>query len=245
MTEQIFDNLRTSTSTQEASHSRERLLALTREGEQAAPSRDPASQNLAVKEIVCDYPSAQKPEVNNSLAPECKDLPTLIPEQPFVDAAKKPIVVSEKDFDKLGDETARALRDNGVQRITVREGQGADQITVDSKRAIDVTPNPPSDKVRSIEIGTQLQSIVHKEKDGSIYMDNIDGLTATVNVLGAWQDVPITRVVLTPLPDGRTRITVTGQVGLFSQTQSAVKDGEIYKRADTLIDKLDDLKNGK
>lgn len=219
------------------------------EGSLKAPTRETDSTqktqaNSSAKEVVCDQTvkPGQKPVKPEDLDPDCRDLPSLLPEEPFEPIARKPVVVSEKDFDTLGPEVAKALRDGGVEKISLQEGRSSDHLGVDLKRPLDITPNPPSDNVRKIEIGERLDVDVHRENDGSIYMDNIRGLTAVVNVLGAWQNVPITRVVLTPTTDGRTRITVTVQVGLFSQTQSSVKEGAILKNADALVDKIEELK---
>ncbi len=243
----------TSSSGFQGPESRDAKLALLTaaqdsEGFFKAPTRDAESkqeqqQSSVAIEVVCDQTikPGEKPANQQDVDPDCRDLPTLLPEQPFEPIARKPVVVNEKDFDNLGPEVAKALRDGGVERISVQEGRASDHLGVDLKKPLDITPNPPSDNVRKIEIGERLDVDIHREKDGSIYMDNIRGLTAIVNVLGAWQNVPITRVVLTPTADGRTRITVTGQVGLFSQTQSSVKEGEILKKAGALVDKIDEL----
>jgi hypothetical protein len=248
MTELIREN---SISGFQGPESREAKLALLAavqdsDGTFDAPTRDKNdSQNQQTpKEVVCDQTviSGQKPANPEDLDPDCRDLPNLLPEQPFDPIAAKPIVVSDKDFDNLGADVAKALRDGGVERFSVQVGRGSDHLGVDLKKPLDITPDPPSQNVRKIEIAERLDVDVHREKDGSVYMDNIRGLSAIVNVLGAWQNVPITRVVLTPTADGRTRITVTGQVGLFSQTQSSVKDGDVLKKADALMDKIDEIK---
>lgn len=255
MTELIRDNSSSGFQGSESRDAKLSFLTLAQESGEAfnAPSRDPdrppATQTpKATNEVVCDQTAVpgQKPANPEDLEPDCRDLPNLLPEEPFDPIAARPVVVTDKDFDKLGPELAKALRDGGVEKISVQAGRGSDHLAVDLKKPLDITPDPPSQNVRKIEIDERLDVDVHREKDGSIYMDNISGLTALVNVLGAWQNVPITRVVLTPTADGRTRITVTGQVGLFNQTQSSVKEGDILKKADALIDKIEELKkNGK
>lgn len=247
MTEIIRDN---TPSGFQGTESRDAKLALLNsaqdtEGAFSAPTRDSAKSTAAPpKEVVCDetIKPGQKPANPEDLDPECRDLPNLLPEQPFEPIAPKPVVIKEKDFDQLGADVAKALRDGGVEKFSVQVGRGSDHVQAELKKPLDITPDPPSSSVRKIEIAEKLDVDIHREKDGSIYMDNIQGLSAVVNILGAWQNVPITRVVLTPTADGRTRITVTGQVGLFSQTQSSIKEGEIIKRADALVDKIDELK---
>ena len=189
---------------------------------------------------------ATTPEIDvPKVIPNPEDV--LPPETPFapIEPIRRPIVLTDKDFDQLGDALAKTMRDAGVQNIQIDVGTNSDRVTVGLKKPLDITPDPPSANLNKIQIEKTLQTDIHRTKDGSIYIENIRGLSAIVNVLGAWQSVPITRVIMTPTADGKTQITVTGQVGLFNQTQTSTKPGDLIKKADDLVDKLGELKKKK
>lgn len=229
------------------------LVALSKNLASEAPSRDATIPTEATDKSAKGEQrenQSKSGETAVKVDPEAELLKkheeNLPPETPFtLEPTRKPIVITDKEFDELGPDNAKLLRDAGVVKMTIEVGTNNDRGTIELKKPLDITPNPPAENLRKIEIDRLMQANVRKDKAGSIYVEDIRGLSAVVNVLGAWQNVPITRVVLTPTADGKTMITVTGQVGFFPHTQSSIKPGDLYKQADALTDKLDEIKKNK
>lgn len=154
------------------------------------------------------------------------------------------IEITEKDFEKIGPKAAQALKDAGVTKLTITPGQGFDTYEAELKKPLEVPQDPNIDGCRKLKIGTSFKADVVKNADGTLQLDNIQGLTAETKILFKWQDASVDKIKLRQLPDGQSEITSTGSWNGFSRDNTRVKPAEIFEKANFLFDKMDKIKSG-
>lgn len=148
------------------------------------------------------------------------------------------------EFEKIGPKAAEFLKQNGVTEISITPGKdGApDKIEATLDKPLSITQDPEVDGCRKLKVGTHFSAEVSKKPDGTIVLDNIDGLKAETKVLLSWKDADVKRIELHKNEEGETEITSTGKLGAFSRTKTRVKPGEIMEKAGTLFERLEKLK---
>lgn len=150
--------------------------------------------------------------------------------------------LSEKDFDKIGPKAAQVLKDAGVSKITITPGQGFDTYEAELKKPLEIPQDPSVDGNRKLKVATHFKADVSKLPDGTMKLDNIEGLTAETKVLLSWKDAQVNRIQLKQTADGKSEIKSTGSWNGFSRDNTRIKDGEIFEKANFLFDRMDKLK---
>lgn len=160
-------------------------------------------------------------------------------------AKNGPIELGEKDFGKIGPKAEEVLKNAGVTKIKIEANEnGGDTITAELKKPLEIDQDPAVDGSRKLKVDTTFKADISVQPDGSIKFENVEGLKAEVKALGKWRDATVSEIELRKTDDGKTEVTSTGGIGIFSKTQSRIKPGEIMEKANLLIDKLKNLKSG-
>lgn len=157
---------------------------------------------------------------------------------------KGPIDLKEDDFGKIGPKAAEVMKGAGVSKIEIEPGDGFDTVTATLKEPLEIAQDPEKDGSRKLKVDTTFKADISVEKDGTIVLDNIEGLKAEVKALGRWRYANVSRVEIRKGEDGQTEVTSTGGIGVFSRSQTRIKPAEIMDKAKILIDRFNDLKQG-
>jgi len=152
------------------------------------------------------------------------------------------IEISEKDFDKIGPVAAKVLKDAGVSKITITPGKGFDTYEADLKKPLEIPQDPSVDGTRKLKIASHFKADVSKQADGSLKIDNIEGLTAETKVLFSWKEAQVNKIQILPTQDGKTEVRTTGSWNGISRDNTRIKEGEIFEKAKLLFDRMDNLK---
>lgn len=152
------------------------------------------------------------------------------------------IEITEKDFGKIGPKAADVLKQAGVSKLTITPGQGYDTYEAEFKKPLEIPQDPAEDGTRKLKIATRFKADVSKSPDGTLRMDNIEGLSAETKVLLKWRDATVNKIELRSTPDGKSEIKSTGSWNGFSRDNTRVKPGEIFEKANMLFDRMEQLK---
>ena len=155
---------------------------------------------------------------------------------------KGPIELKEADFGKIGPKAAEVMKGAGVEKIKIEPGEGFDTVTANLKEKLEIPQAPGKDGSRKLKVDTTFKADISVEPDGTIVLDNIEGLKAEVRALGRWRDANVSRVEIRKGEDGQTEVTSTGGIGVFSKTQTRTRPAEIMDKAMILIERFNDLK---
>lgn len=157
----------------------------------------------------------------------------------------KKTTLKADEFEKIGPKAAEFLKQNGVSEISITAGKdGApDKIEATLDKGLSIEQDPEVDGCRKLKVGTHFSAEVSRKPDGTIVLDNIDGLKAETKVLLSWKDANVKRIELHKNEEGETEITSTGKLGAFSRTKTRVKPAEIMEKAGTLFERLEKLKD--
>ncbi|MBX9567246.1 MAG: hypothetical protein K2X77_00015 [Candidatus Obscuribacterales bacterium] len=155
---------------------------------------------------------------------------------------KGPIELKEEDFGKIGPKAAEVMKGAGVNKVEIEPGDGFDTVTATLKEPLEIAQDPEKDGSRKLKVDTTFKADISVKEDGTIVLDNIEGLKAEVKALGRWRDADVSRVEIKKGEDGQTEVKSTGGIGIFSRTQTRIKPGEIMDKAKILIDRFNDLK---
>jgi hypothetical protein len=160
------------------------------------------------------------------------------------DVGAKPSKLAPDQFDIVGKEIGKALRDNGVKEITVTPGANSDY-AIEAKLAKPVTI--PQDLVKDgcyqLDIGKDFSATVSKDATGKITIDQIKGMTAKVaGLFGRKVDADIHKIELSKAANGTTQVDTTGSRLGITSTQTRYKNGDVY---DGLKKGLDNMDSGK
>lgn len=159
--------------------------------------------------------------------------------------SKGPIELKEEDFGKIGPKASEVMKGAGVSKVEIEPGDGYDSITATLKEPLEIAQDPDKDGSRKLKVDTTFKADMSVTKDGTIVLENIEGLKAEVKVLGRWRDADVTRVEIKKGADGQTEVTSTGEVGIFSRSQTRTKPAEVMEKAKILMERFNDLKQGK
>lgn len=153
------------------------------------------------------------------------------------------IELSEKEFNRIGPKAAEVLKGAGVEKIEIQSNGGVDSVSATLKKPLEIAQDPDVDGNRKLKVDSTFKADISVKDDGTIVFDNIKGLKAETHVLGRWRDATVTRIEMKKGEDGQTEIKSTGEVGIFSRTQSRTKPGEIMEKAKILLDKFNEMKS--
>jgi hypothetical protein len=193
--------------------------------------------------------SAVKP-----VEPPRPDLPILIP--PIGDIINKPadrpatiapgpdgkIEISEKDFERIGPKARQVLTDAGVTRLTIKPGQGFDTYEAYLKKSMEIAQDPNVDGTRKITMATHFKADVSKNSDGTLTLDNIQGLTAESKIILRFREAQVDRIQLRQTADGKSEIISTGSWNGMSSTKTRIQPAEVFEKANILFERMQKIK---
>lgn len=161
----------------------------------------------------------------------------------FINAGKDgKIELTEDHFEKIGPKAAQVLKDAGVQKLTITPGKDSDRYEAELKKTLEIVQDPAKDGTRKLTIGKKFKADVSRNADGTLKLENIEGLTAESRIAFSWREASVDKIKLEQLPDGQSRITSTGTWKSFSRDNTRTKSGEIYEKANLLFGRMQDLK---
>jgi hypothetical protein len=134
------------------------------------------------------------------------------------------------------------LKEAGVVKLTVTPGKGFDTYETELKKPLEIPQDPTVDGTRKLKLATHFKVDISKQPDGTLQMENIEGLSAETKVLFSWKEAQINRIQIKQTADGKSEIKSTGSWNGFSRDNVRVKDGEIFEKANFLFDRMRKLK---
>jgi hypothetical protein len=152
------------------------------------------------------------------------------------------IDITQRDFDKIGSKAKQVLLDAGVTRLTVTPGHGFDTYQASLKRPLEIAQDPDLDGTRKLRIDTNFKADVRKEPDGSILLQNIEGLTAESKIMMRFREAQVEKIQLKATADGKTEVTSTGTWNGFSGTKTRIQEGGAFDKANNLLARLQKVK---
>jgi hypothetical protein len=152
------------------------------------------------------------------------------------------IEITEKDFDKIGPKARQVLLDAGVTRLTITPGQGYDTYEAYLKKPLEIAQDPNVDGTRKLRIDCHFRADVKKGADGTLMLDNIQGLTAESKILLRFREAKVEKIQLRATPDGKSEITSVGSWNGMSGTKTRVQPGEVFEKANILFERMQKLK---
>ena len=163
---------------------------------------------------------------------------------PAAEAKDSKIELSENDFGKIGPKAAEVMKAAGVDKFTVEPGEGFDTLSAHLKKPLEIPQDPAVDNgVRKLKVAEDFKADFSTKPDGTIVLDNIQGLTAEKKIFGSFREADVTRIEISKGPNGNAIIKSTGGIGPFKKTETREKPAEILDKAKLLIDRLQNLKN--
>jgi hypothetical protein len=160
------------------------------------------------------------------------------------DAGSQPSKLAPEQFDIVGKEIGKALRDNGVKEITVTPGaNGSYGIEAKLSKPVTVPQDLVKDGCYQLDIGKDFSATVSKDATGKITIDQVKGMTAKVpGLLGRKVDADIHKIELSKAADGTTQVDTTGSRLGISSTRTRYKSGDVYDGLKKGLDNMDSRK---
>lgn len=152
------------------------------------------------------------------------------------------IEIGENDFDKIGPKAKQVLSDAGVTKLIITPGQGFDTYEAELKSPLQIAQDPSVDGTRKLTMDTHFKADVKKGSDGTLMLDNIQGLTAESKILFKFRDAQVEKIQLRPTADGKSEITSTGSWNGISGTKVRLQPGEVFEKANILFDRMQKIK---
>lgn len=132
-------------------------------------------------------------------------------------------------FEKVLPDYAKALKEKGVQEITVTPGAQVHRIEAKSKGEITVDRDPP------LLIGTDFSCDLQKSPDGTITINNISGMAATAFGF----KLPVLSIEFKKTADGKTEIHSKAQGKFRVREKTEVEaDSSTYDQLNQFIDDM-------
>jgi hypothetical protein len=141
------------------------------------------------------------------------------------------IELGENDFDLIGPRAKKALTDAGVSKISITPHEGYNSYKIEFKKPQELAQDPSIDGTRKLKVGNELNFDLKHNKDGSLSLSNIDGLTAESNILGRFRDAEVNKIKIEKTEEGQSKISSTGTWNNFSRTKVRSQPDEVYDTA--------------
>jgi hypothetical protein len=157
-------------------------------------------------------------------------------------AASEKLTFNSDSFDQIGPKAKEMLEKAGVTEISITPGNnGVDKIEISLKDKLEIEQDPEKDGCNKLIVGKKLSADFKKGDNGELILENIKGLQAETNLGTA----NVIRMKMSRDEDGNTEIESTGKKGIFARTKTRVKEGEIMDKAESVLNRLNELKEQK
>ncbi|MDP4390791.1 hypothetical protein, partial [Escherichia coli] len=74
------------------------------------------------------------------------------------------------------------------------------------KKPLEIPQDPTVDGTRKLKLATHFKVDISKQPDGTLQMENIEGLSAETKVLFSWKEAQINRIQIKQTADGKSEI---------------------------------------
>jgi hypothetical protein len=162
-------------------------------------------------------------------------------------AGSESITVGPEKFDMVGPEIAKALRNNGVKEVTIRAAASGNHVEAQLKQPATVPQDMKTDGCYQLDVGKKFSADISRGADGTITIENIEGLTAKIdNILRTRKvDAVVHKIVISKAADGTTQVETTGSRLGVESTRTKFKEPSVYKDLKEAMDRVEAEKTRK
>lgn len=149
------------------------------------------------------------------------------------------VTLDANSFDKIGPKAKEILTNAGVESISIAPGKdGACKIEANLKEPLEIPRDPEKDGCNALIVGKKFSADFSQGANGELILENIKGLKADTN-LGV---ANVVKIKMSRDAQGNTEIESVGRKGIFSRTRTKTESGEVMDKAESVLNKLDELK---